>query len=213
MTDEIRVILIDDHSKVHIAIGALVASLDDIILVAHGSSGQEAIDLCQQFQPDIVLMDVVMPDMTGIEATQQLVAAYPHLKIIALSGFQDHESIHGMIDAGAVGYILKTASMDDIANTIRTAYEGKAVFSMEVTKSLFATQELQHLPANDYHLTERELEVLALLVQGLNNRQIAEALVISVSTVRFHVSGVFEKLGVSNRVEAVGIAIEQKLLP
>lgn len=212
MSDPIRVILIDDHSKVHVAIGALVASLDDIALVAHGSSAQEALDLCGEYDPDIVLMDVIMPDMTGIEATQQILSVYPRIKIIALSGFKDQESVQGMINAGAVGYIVKTASLDDIANTIRASNQGKAVFSMEVTDTLFAPAKSEEQPSIDYHLTRREQEILTLIVEGLNNRQIADKLVISVSTVRFHVSSIFEKLGVSNRVEAVGIAFEQHLL-
>lgn len=211
---KIRVILIDDHSKIHIAMSALFLTLDDIELVAQGSSGNEAIALCAEYEPDVVLMDVIMPDLSGVEATRIIHAQNPTCKIIALSGFKDTESVQAMLNAGAVGYVLKTSSGEDIANTIRSAYAGNMILSGEVAQALLNPQiQANNYPQENYNLTPRELEVLALLVDGLNNTEIAEVLTISLSTARFHVTGILKKLDVSNRVEATARAIQQNLLP
>ncbi len=209
----IRVILVDDHSKIHIALGALLHTLDDIELVAQGSDGHEAIHLCAEYQPDVVLMDVIMPGLSGAEATVQIIEKNATIKVIALSGFKDNESVQAMLNAGAVGYVLKTSSGDDIANTIRSAYAGNMVLSGEVAQTLLHTQPKQAASiSKSFDLTPRELEVLKLVVEGLNNTEIAEALTISLSTVRFHVTGIFKKLDVSNRVEATAFAIQKNII-
>lgn len=211
MQRRIRLIVVDDHSKVHFTIASLIKLLDDVELIAQGSTGQEAIALCREYQPDIVLMDIVMPELDGIAATRQIVAEFPAIKILALSGFQDQSSVRAMIEAGAVGYVLKTSSMQDLANTIRAVYAGKAIFSMEVTTLLFAQPQPVTTPTTDYGLTPREREVLQLLVDGLNNTQIAETLTISMSTAKHHVSNILTKMQVESRVEAVAIAIRNNL--
>lgn len=209
----IRVILIDDHSKIHIALGALLHTLDDIELVAQGSDGTEAIHLCAEHEPDIVLMDVIMPGMSGAEATAQILEEFPNIKVIALSGFKDTESVQAMLNAGAIGYVLKTSSGQDIANTIRSAYAGNIILSGEVAQTLLLAQTKQSVAVSEsFNLTPREREVLQLVVEGLNNTEIAEALTISLSTVRFHVTGIFKKLNVSNRVEATALAIQKNIL-
>lgn len=210
MTEPIRVILIDDHSQIHRAIAALIDYWDDLELIAQGATGEEAIQLCTEYQPDIVLMDVMMPGMSGAEATAVIMQQKPEIKILALSSFQDSESVQAMLEAGAIGYVLKTSSIDDLANTIRTTHAGHAVFSPEVTQVLFRTPNVD--PKKEYGITSRELEVLRLMVNGLNNRQIAESLVISRSTVKFHVSSILTKLNVSSRVEAVALAAQQNLI-
>jgi DNA-binding NarL/FixJ family response regulator len=153
---------------------------------------------------------VIMPEMDGIDATRAISSRFPQTKVLALSSFQDEDSVRAMLEAGAVGYLLKNSSIDDLAQTIRTAYRGTAVFSAEVTHVLLRTATSS--PAHDYGLTPRENEVLKLMVEGLNNRQIAEALVVSQSTAKFHVSSILAKLKVESRVEAVALAVEQKLV-
>ena len=210
MSERIRVILIDDHSQVHRAIAAAIDYWDDLELVAQGANGQEAIQLCQEYLPDVVLMDVLMPAMSGAEATAKILQNQPDLKILALSSFQDTESVQAMLDAGAIGYILKNSSIDDLANTIRTTHAGHAVFSSEVTQVLL--QPSSRKPQKEYGLTPRELEVLQQMVSGLNNRQIAETLGVSTSTIKFHVSSILTKLDVNNRIEAVALTSEENLL-
>jgi two-component system, NarL family, response regulator LiaR len=210
MDGRIRVAVVDDHLKVHIAIEAAVESFEDLELVAHGSNGREALHLCADFSPHIILMDVMMPEQNGIEATRAIHEQYPNIKVLALSSFQDEEGVRAMLQAGAVGYVLKTSSIDDLAHTIRAAHSGKSVFSPEITQALLNVPRPEAPP--EFGLTAREREVLKLLVDGLNNAEIAAALTISLSTAKFHVSSVFGKLGVTNRVEAVALAVDKKVV-
>ena len=210
MSKPIRVAVIDDHSKIHLAIAAVIDVCEDMELVGHGSNGHEALQICAEFQPDILLMDVIMPGMNGIEASVEIHKQYPQVKILALSSFQDEEGVRAMIQAGAVGYILKTSSVDDLTHTIRTAYGGNSVFSPEITQTLLRSSQKESI--HDFGLTPREREILKLLVDGLNNAEIAAALTISLSTAKFHVSSIFSKLGVTNRVEATTVALEHKLV-
>lgn len=206
----IRILLIDDHSNVHFTIAKMLEFSDDMLLIGQGSSGDDAIRLCAEYHPDIVLMDVIMPGLSGIEATAIIKTQYPAIKVIALSGFHDHESIQAMMEAGATGYILKTASMQDIANTIRTAYEGKIVVSAEVMSALLHPTPPSQ--TGNFGLTGREIEVLSLMVKGFNNSEIADALTVSLSTIKHHVSNILTKMGVTSRVEAVAIAIKYRLV-
>ncbi len=210
MTDRIRILVVDDHTRVHMNIKQALADFEDLEIVAHGSNGEEALQLSREYHPDVVLMDVIMPGMNGIEATQAIHAQFPDIKILALSSFQDDEAVRAMLQVGAIGYVLKTASIDDLAHTIRAAYSGKSVFSPEVVTALLDAP--QDKPLQNFGLTPREHEVLKLLVDGLNNTEIAEALTVSLSTVKFHAISIFAKLGVTNRVEAVALAVEKKLV-
>ena len=209
----IRLIVVDDHIKVHQGIAAIIDAFEDLEIVGHASNGQEAISLVYEQQPDLVLMDVIMPVMNGIEATKRIHATQPHIKILALSSFQDADSVRDMLNAGAVGYVLKNASIDDLVHTVRAAHSGKIVLSPEISTLLL---EMPHAPAPvhsaDYGLTQREREILKLVVSGRNNGEIAGTLTISLSTVKFHVSSIFGKLGVTNRVEAARLAMESGLL-
>jgi two-component system, NarL family, response regulator LiaR len=206
----IRVIVVDDQFRVHQAITAILDLLDDIQVVGQGSSGHEAVRLCDQVHPDIVLMDVMMPEMDGIEATRLIMEEHPGIKVLALSSFQDEAQVRAMMDAGAVGYILKTSSIDDLAHTLRAIYGGNTLFSPEITQVLLRAP--QQSATQDYGLTPRELEVLRLMVEGLNNNEIADALVISLATSKYHVSSILGKLAVSSRVEAVAIAVQKHLV-
>jgi NarL family two-component system response regulator LiaR len=210
MTPAIRVMVADDHSQIHLGLNVLQDTYADLSLVSHASNGQEAIDLCEESRPDVIIMDVVMPVMDGIAATRIIHERYPDIKILALSSFQDDESIHEMMSAGAVGYVLKNASLDELANSIRAVHSGANVFSGEVAQTLLRPYQPVG-PTKDYGLSARELEVLTLMVKGYNNKQIAHQLTISEPTVKFHVSRILAKLQVSGRVEAVAIAVEKHL--
>jgi NarL family two-component system response regulator LiaR len=210
MTDHnpIRVVLADDHAQMHRTVQVILGATPDITLVGQGANGQEAVALCEQYQPDIVLMDVVMPVMDGIEATKILHERFPDIKILVLSSFQDHESVHAMLGHGAVGYLTKGSLADDLARTIRTTYQGKMVFSSEVGSQLVMPPQ----PAVDFHLTDRELEVLVLLAEGLTNQQSAQRLSISTSTLKFHMGNIYQKLGVQTRSEALVLAAKNNLV-
>jgi len=204
----IRVVLVDDHHQMHQIVRATLGATTDIKLVGQGANGQEGIALCEQHQPDIALMDVVMPVMDGIEATKVLHERLPAIKILVLSSFQDHESVYAMLRNGAVGYLTKASLAQDLAETIRSTVHGKMVFSSEVGAQLVSPPQ----PTVNFHLTDRELEVLVLLAEGLTNQQSAQKLSISQSTLKFHMNNIFEKLGVQTRSEALVLAAKNNLI-
>lgn len=204
----IRVILVDDNEIIHKEISALFATWDHITLIAQGRNGEEAIELCEKHQPDIVLMDISMPLMNGVVATRAIISRQPYIKIIAMSGIDDTNIVHNMIQAGAAGYVLKESNPDELASTIRAVYDGKAVFSSKIMKPLLTAQNQRQ----DYGLTQRELQVLSLLAQGQTNAQIAHELGISQPTVRFHLNNVLEKLHVETRSEALVLAARQGII-
>lgn len=214
MTECVRVLLVDDHSQVHRALSAINDIVDNVALIGHASNGAEAVQLCDQLRPDVVIMDVVMPIMNGIEATRQITHRFPEIKVLALSSFQDEDSVRDMMGAGAVGYILKNSSIEDLVHTVWAAYTGKTIFSPEVTQILMqpSASPPKPEPIPDYGLTAREQEVLALMVRGDNNKAIAYALTISEATAKFHVRGILSKLNVTSRVEAVALAVEKHLV-
>ena len=204
----IRVVLIDDHLQIHTVVQATLNSTPDFKLVGQGANGQDAIALCEQYKPDIVLMDVVMPIMDGIEATMVLHERFPNIKILVLSSFHDHESVYTMLRNGAVGYLTKDTLAQDLVETIRATFQGKMVFSPDIVEQLVLSPH----PAVDFHLTDRELEVLVLLAEGMTNQQSAQRLSISVSTLKFHMNNIYEKLGVQTRSEALVLAAKNNLI-
>lgn len=204
----IRLLIVDDHAKVHMAISQMISRLDDIEIVGQANDGEQAIALCNQVLPDVVLMDVIMPGMNGIEATYHIKQQHPEIKVVALSSFKDDETVRSMLQAGALGYVLKDALISEIAQTIRSAHSGQSILAPELIQMLLQPQG----DPGAYDLTEREIEVLRLMVEGLNNKEIADKLIIGLSTAKFHVSNVLSKLGVSNRIEAVSLAVEKKLV-
>jgi NarL family two-component system response regulator LiaR len=184
---------------------------EDLELVGEGSSGKEAIALCAETEPDVILMDMVMPDMDGAKTTQIIREQFPQVQVIALTSFQEEDLIERALQAGAIGYLLKNVSAQDLARAIREAHAGRSTLAPEATQVLVqATRRRSDL--QDYDLTAREQEVLALMVEGLSNAEIAERLVITVSTVKFHVRGILGKLGVNSRSEAIALAWQQKLI-
>jgi len=208
---KIRVMIVDDHQVVRQGFTMFLKAFDDLELVGEAVNGQDAVDKCADILPDVILMDMVMPTLGGSEATTLIRERYPQTQVIALTSFNDdRQLVQKALKAGAIGYLFKDISIDELANAIRTAHRGDPILAPEATRMLIqATRSPQKI---DYNLSGRELDVLGLLVEGLNNPQIAERLVISRSTVKFHVSSILGKLGVSNRAEAVALAVEQKLM-
>ena len=206
----IRVLLVDDHVHVHEAIAETLALSADILLVAQAQNGLDAITLCNKYRPDVILMDIVMPKMNGIEATKQILEAHPNVKILALSSFQDRASVRSMLASGAVGYVLKDDGTSDLEEIIHAAYKGKTVLSSDITHVLLESPEA--IGASAYGLTSREVEVLRLIAQGLRHGEVATSLNISYSTVRFHVTNIISKMGAKSRTEAISLAAKAKII-
>ena len=206
----IRVAVVDDHRYVHQAVTAILSHADDVVLVAQGTTGVAAIELCEQHQPDILLMDIVMPEMDGVEAARIIRERFPQIKILVLSSFQDHDSVYQMLRLGASGYLVKGSLASDLVSTIRSTYAGRMVLSPEAAQHLLTRKEASS-PA-DIALTSRELEVLGLMAEGLSNGRIAAELEISQSTVKFHISNILEKLGADTRAEGLVLAARSNLI-
>lgn len=206
----IRVLVVDDQALVRAGLRYFLEAFNDLELVGEARDGPEAVQGCEQFQPDVVLMDLMMPDMDGCTATRIICERWPGVRIIALTNFHDTELVQGALQAGATGYLLKNVSADQLADAIRTAYAGMPTLAPEATQALI--QATTQPPECDAELTPREQEVLALMVEGLTNPEIAERLVVSLSTVKFHVSRIFCKLGVAGRAEAVAQAWQRQLV-
>jgi NarL family two-component system response regulator LiaR len=204
------VMLVDDHAVVRSGLGAFLLAYDDLELVGEAGSGEEAVRLCGELKPDVILMDLMMPVMDGAEATRLIRGSYPDIQVIALTSFKEKELVHRALEAGAIGYLLKNVSAKELANAIRAASVGQPTLAPEAAQVLVHAARGKPEPGHD--LTPREREVLAQMVAGLNNPDIADKLVISRSTVKFHVSSILSKLGVSSRTEAVALAVQKKLV-
>jgi NarL family two-component system response regulator LiaR len=208
--DAIRVLLVDDHAVVRSGLSAFLLVFDDLELVGEAGGGEEAITKCEILKPDVVLMDLMMPNMDGAQATATIRERFPEIQVIALTSFKEDDLVQRAIKAGAIGYLLKNVSADELADAIRAAKAGKPTLAPEAAQALMhAATKPQEL---GYDLTPRELDVLELMVQGLSNPDIAERLVVSRSTVKFHVSSILSKLGAETRTEAVSLALQHKLI-
>jgi two-component system, NarL family, response regulator LiaR len=206
----IRVMLVDDHTMVRRGLATFLKVFDDLQLVGEAESGVDAIKLCGEILPDVVLMDMVMPDMDGATATHAIRQQFPQVQVIALTSFKEGDLIKKALEAGAIAYLLKDVSADDLVRAIRAAHAGRATLSPEAAQALVETSNQPPTPGLD--LTDREREVLALMVEGLNNTQIAGRLTVSPSTVKSHVSNVLAKLGVASRTEAVTLALRNHIV-
>lgn len=205
----IRVMLVDDHTMVRRGLATFLKIFDDLQLVGEAESGEAAIQLCAEVLPDVILMDMVLPDMDGAASTRVIRQQFPQVQVIALTSFKTGDLVRNALEAGAIGYLLKDVTADELVHAIRAAHAGRATLSPEVAQTLV---EAANEPRPGLDLTERELEVLALMVEGLNNTQIAGKLTVSPSTIKSHVSNILSKLGVESRTEAVTLALRSHLI-
>jgi NarL family two-component system response regulator LiaR len=206
----IRVMVVDDHRVVRSGLTAFMLAADDLELVGEASDGRQAVELCRRVRPDVVLMDLVMPEMDGAAATRAIRESCPETQVVALTSFKDDELVTGALQAGAIGYLLKNVSADELASAIRAASAGRPTLAAEAARALIESARQPPPPGHD--LTEREREVLRLMVQGLTNPEIAARLIVGRSTVKFHVSSILGKLGAVSRTEAVATALQRRMV-
>ena len=206
----IGVMIVDDHAMVRKGLAAFLKTEPGIDLVGEARDGREAIEYCDQLKPNVILMDLIMPDLGGVAATRTIHQRWPNVQVIALTSFQEKELVQDALQAGAIGYLLKNVSGDELCEAIRQAYGGRPTLAPEAVQALIQPPSEAESMAAD--LTRREQEVLALLVKGMSNPEIAARLVISRSTVKVHISSILSKLGVASRAEAISMAIQNKLV-
>jgi len=209
----IRVLVVDDHAVVRSGLSAFLTAFDNLELVGEAENGEDAIQKCARVHPDVILMDLMMPVMDGVTATRNIRERYPQVQVIALTSFKDDESVKDALKSGAISYLLKNASANDLAEAIQAAYEGQPTLSPEAAKALVKAAHAKGgkiKPGQD--LTQREREVLTFLVEGYSNPDIAKQLVVSHSTIKYHVSSILAKLGARSRTEAVAIAVKNHLV-
>ena len=210
MAEPIRVLIVDDHAMVRRGLAAFLRAKPDLLLVGEAANGGEALTLCEQLRPDVALMDLMMPGMNGAETTRLIRSRWPEIRVIALTSFGEKELVREALAAGALSYLLKNVSAEDLAEAIRAAGAGHSTLAAEAVQALIQTAQAE--PAVGADLTAREREVLGLMVQGMTNPEIAARLVVSRATAKAHVSNVLSKLGAANRAEAVALALRGKLV-
>lgn len=212
MSDEpIRVMIVDDHAVVRSGLSAFIMAYDDLEYVGEASGGAEAVARCLENAPDVILMDLVMPEVDGAEATRRIREACPHVQVIALTSYKEEDLVQAALKAGAISYLLKNVSAEELAQAIRGAHAGRPTLAPEAAQVLIQAATRSEELA-DTGLTDRELDVLRLMVDGLTNPEIATKLFVSRSTVKFHVSNILMKLGASSRTEAVSMAIHNRVV-
>ncbi len=211
--EPIRVVVADDHSVVRSGLRLFLVAFDDMLLVGEAANGLEAVRICEQVKPDIVLMDLIMPIMDGMHATRELIKRFPQVRVIGMTSFLEAELIQDALRSGMTGLVSKDVSAGELIQAIRDVRSGRPAFSGEISRLLQVSAPGEPTAAPSvYDLTSREREVLALMVSGNSNAEIAQRLVITVSTAKFHVSSIFGKLNVANRAEAISLALQYHLV-
>lgn len=208
----IRVMIVDDQYIVRSGLATFVSVHPELVLVAEAQDGAEAVRLANATQPDVILMDLIMPRLNGVEATRAILQEHPQIKVLALTSFKEKELVQGVLRAGASGYLLKDVTASELAEAVRSVYAGRTALAPEAMQALIEPRLEDQLPPLGADLTEREHEVLAWMVKGLSNPQIADRLILSLSTVKFHVSSILAKLQAATRSEAVRLALQHKLV-
>lgn len=205
-----KILLVDDHEMVRLGLKSYLDLQADVEVVAESSNGRGGVELALELRPDVIIMDIVMPEMNGIEATMAILETWPEAKILILTSYLDNEKIYPVLDAGAKGYMLKTSSADEILHAIRKVARGEIAIETEVSKKV--QYHRNHIELHD-DLTARERDILGLLAKGYENQRIADELYISLKTVKTHVSNILSKLEVSDRTQAVVYAFQHHLVP
>ncbi len=211
MNSLIKVLLVDDHEMVRIGVAAYLSAQPDIEVIGEAANGLEAIDKALSLRPDLILMDNVMPIMTGAEATEKILQQWPTAKVMMVTSFLDDDKVYPALEAGAVSYILKTSNAKQIADAIRKTINGETVLEPEVTTKMISRMRSATTAPLHESLTEREMEVLLLMAQGKANQEIADELFIALKTVKTHVSNILSKLDVQDRTQAVVYAFQNGL--
>ena len=206
----VRVLIVDDHTMVRRGLATFLKVFDDLLLAGEAATGEAAIQLCGRLMPDVVLMDLVMPGMDGVETTRLIRHQYPTVKVIALTSFNEEGRVQSVLQAGAISYLLKDVSAEKLAKAIRPAHAARSTLSPAAVQSLIHTTIKPS--ALGYDLTARERAVLALMVTGLNNNEIAAELGVSPSTIKSHVSHILAKFDVASRTEAVALAVRHNVI-
>ena len=204
--------IVDDHDIVRRGLAMFLSGFDDLMFIGEASNAPDAIRICGEIRPDVILMDMFLPNLDGITLTHTIRSQYPNVQVVILTSAKDEALVQAALRAGAIGYMLKNISVMEMAETIRAAYAGKPMLAPEVTQALINLTLNPPRSLPNYNLTERELTVLGLMAKGLSNQEIADQIYVSRATVKVYVSTILSKLGVQNRVEAVRLALQQSLV-
>ncbi|AMM94381.1 response regulator transcription factor [Peribacillus simplex] len=208
----IKVLFVDDHEMVRIGVSAYLSAQPDIEVIGEADNGLKAVELAMELRPDIILMDLVMPEMDGIEATKRIIEGWPEAKIIIVTSFLDDEKVYPALEAGATSYMLKTSKASEIARAVRSTFQGQSVLEPEVTGKMMEKLRRPKITQLHDQLTNREMEILLLMTQGKTNQEIADELYIALKTAKVHVSNILSKLAVQDRTQAVIYAFKHSLV-
>jgi|SRR5690606_28248769 len=209
-TPPIRVLIVDDQDIIRVGLSFVVEEFDDIELIGTASNGMEALQLCETMKPDVILLDLLMPEMDGVTTIKNVHENFPDIRIVVLTSSDDEKLIRQALHAGAMSYLVKNVSVPALIEAIRAAAHGKSTLAQEATQVLVGA--IQRPPAIGHNLSARELETLKFMIRGLKNHEIAKQMMVSTSTVKKHVSSILTKLGVSSRLEAVTLAIQHQIV-